>query len=98
MFNDLTKVHQRIYRGKTSNVLEELNNNPNSEKGEYVLIIKYKEDNKKVNIDISSEAILIDTMVKNNCTLKDAINICKDNYKLSKNDLYNASLNIKKLI
>ena len=96
--NDLTKKHQRIYRGSTIDVLDELNNNPNSEKGEYVLIIKYKNENKKVSVDISNEAILIDTMVKNNCSLKEAINISKDSYKLSKNDLYNASLNIKKLL
>jgi hypothetical protein len=37
-------------------------------------------------------------MIKNNCTMKEAINILKDEYKLNKNDLYNASLNIKKIL
>ena len=96
--NDLTKKHQKIYRGKTLDVLNEVNNNPNSEKGEYVLIIKYKNESKKINVDISNEAILIDTMIKNNCSLKESINISKETYKLNKNDLYNASLNIKKII
>lgn len=96
--NDLTKTHQRIYRGKTKEVLEELYANPNSEKGEYVLIIKYQNSNSiKMDVDISSEALLVDTMIKNNCTMKDAINICKEVYKLNKNDLYNASLSLKKI-
>ena len=30
--------------------------------------------------------------------MKEAINICKDLYKINKNDLYDASLNIKKII
>ena len=79
-------------------VLEELNNNPNSEKGEYVLIIRYKNDTIKGNVSLRTEALLINTMVENNCSMKEAINICKDLYKINKNDLYDASLNIKKII
>ena len=30
--------------------------------------------------------------------MKDAINILKEEYKINKNDLYNASLNIKKIL
>ena len=96
--NDLTKKYQRIYRGNTIEVINELDNNPNYEKGEYVLIIKYKEAHTIINSDISNEALLVDTMIKNNCSLKDAINIAKDEYKLNKNDLYNASLNLKNRI
>ena len=96
--NDLTKKYQRIYRGTTKEVINELDNNPNYEKGEYVLIIKYKEEHTLVNKDISNEALLVDTMFKNNCTMKEAINILKEEYKLNKNDLYNASLNIKKIL
>ena len=96
--NDLTKVHQRIYRGTSKDVLDELNDNPNSEKGEYVLIIKYKNDTIKGNVALKNEALLVNTMVENNCSMKEAINICKDLYKINKNDLYDASLNIKKII
>ncbi len=93
--NDLTKKHQKIYRGTASNVLKELIKNPNSEKGEYVLIIKYLNTNRGVKVDISNEGLLIDTMTRENCSLKDAINICKEKYSINKNDLYNASLKIK---
>jgi 16S rRNA (cytidine1402-2'-O)-methyltransferase len=96
--NDLTKVHQRIYRGKAIDVLNELNNNQNSEKGEYVLIIKYKNDTIKGNVALKNEALLVNTMVENNCSMKEAINICKDTYKINKNELYDASLNLKRII
>lgn len=98
VFNDLTKIHQRIYRGNSLSVLNELNENPNSEKGEYVLIIKYVNTKRKGNIDISNEALLINTIKENNCSMKEAINICRDLYKINKNELYEASLNLKKLI
>jgi len=96
--NDLTKKHQRVYRGKASEVLDELNVNTNSEKGEYVLIIKYQGEHKMINNDITSEALLLDIMLKEKCSMKDAINIGKDKYKLNKNDLYDASLNLKELL
>jgi 16S rRNA (cytidine1402-2'-O)-methyltransferase len=37
--NDLTKAHERIYRGTTAEVLEELSSNPNFAKGEYVMVL-----------------------------------------------------------
>ena len=96
--NDLTKKHQRIYRGRASSVLDELMNNPNSEKGEYVLIVRYIGKSNNVNVDISNEGLLVDIMIKNNCTAKEAINILKDNYNMSKNELYEASLKLKDLL
>lgn len=95
--NDLTKPYERIYRGSSKDVLEELNNNPNSEKGEYVLIIKRDKDNIKEST-IGIEGMLVDIMFKNNCSLKDAIKILSENTDYSKNDIYKASLNVKELI
>ena len=60
-----------------------------------MLIIKYLNTNRGVKVDISNEGLLIDTMTRENCSLKDAINICKEKYSINKNDLYNASLKIK---
>jgi 16S rRNA (cytidine1402-2'-O)-methyltransferase len=37
--NDLTKPHERIYRGTPSEVLEQLNANKNAAKGEYTLVL-----------------------------------------------------------
>jgi len=37
--NDLTKTHERIYRGIPVDVLQELRDNKNAEKGEYTLVL-----------------------------------------------------------
>ena len=97
--NDLTKKYQRIYRGSTKEVIKKLNENKNSEKGEYVLIIKkIKEKSDINNIDITLEAQLVNLMVQKDCSLKDAIKELNTNSEFSKNEIYNASLNLKKLI
>ena len=77
---------------------ETIKNDPNIEKGEYAIVLQ-KEDIKEENIEsISLEAMIVDTIIKNNCSMKDAINIISENNKkIKKNDLKEASLNIKKL-
>ena len=77
---------------------ETIKGDPNIEKGEYAIVLQ-KEDNKEEKEEsISLEALIIDTMIKNNCSMKDAINlICDNNKKIKKNDLKEASLNIKKI-
>ena len=97
--NDLTKKFEKKYYGTASEVIKMLNSNSNASLGEYVLIIEkkayYKEDLKE---ERSTEGILIDTIKKNKCTMKDAIKIVSEEYHLPKNMDYNASLNLKKLI
>ena len=94
--NDLTKKFEKKYYGNTKDVIEELNSNKNHELGEYVIVIEYKKQDKIEN-SLSIEALLIDEVVKNNCTLKEAIKIVSDKYKISKNEVYNTSLNLKKI-
>ena len=97
--SDLTKIHEKTYYGNLDKVLNELKNNDKSELGEYTFIIEKIEKEKIKKEEISTEALLIDTMIKYNISMKDAIeklNEISDN--LSKKDIYNASLNIKKII
>lgn len=93
--SDLTKLHEKCYFGPINKVIEELNNNPNSELGEYTFIIK-KHNITTEDVNISIEAMLVDIMVKENINIKEAINILKERTNLSKKDIYNASLNLKK--
>ncbi len=98
--SDLTKIHERGFFGKTSEVLNTIKNDSNIEKGEYVLILE-KDDNseEKEESSISIEALLIDTMIKNNISLKEAISYLNENNKnLKKNDIYKASLNLKNIL
>lgn len=97
--NDLTKKFEKKYYGHVSDVIEELNNNPNYELGEYVLLIEKNiidKDNKDT-FEVGIEGLIINEMIKNNCTMKDAIKLVSEKYHYSKNIVYEASLNIKKL-
>lgn len=97
--NDLTKKFEKKYYGHVSEVIEELNNNPNYELGEYVLLIEKNiidKDNKDT-FEVGIEGLIIDEMIKNNCTMKDAIKLVSEKYHYNKNMVYNASLNIKRL-
>lgn len=95
--NDLTKKFEKKYYGKTLDVINELNNNPNSELGEYVLLIEKNKDIIEKEDKISCESMIIDEMIKNSCTMKDAIKLVSEKYKINKNEVYNASLNLKSL-
>ena len=96
--SDLTKLHEKSYFGNINYVYETLLNNENVEKGEYTFVIEksFKEEEQK---DVSTESKLVDIMIKNNVSLKEAIDILNNNdNNLSKKDIYNASLNLKDIL
>ncbi len=96
--SDLTKLHEKSYFGNINSVYETLLNNENVEKGEYTFVIEksFKEEEQK---DVSTESKLVDIMIKNNVSLKEAIDILNNNdNNLSKKDIYNASLNLKDIL
>lgn len=98
--NDLTKRFERIYRGKPSEVSAEIEGNPSSEKGEYTLVINLPPVDKKASADqdtLSAEALLVDYMVKNQCSMKEAITAVTIISPYSKKELYAASLRLKDL-
>lgn len=97
--NDLTKKFEKKYYGLINEVIDELNNNPNHELGEYVLLIEKNvvdKDNKNA-FDVGIEGLIVDEMIKNNCTMKDAVKIVSEKYHYNKNIVYDASLKVKKL-
>lgn len=96
--SDLTKIHEKNYYGRLSNVLKIMESNPNIELGEYVFIIENDIVRENIiNNDISIEALLIDVVVKNNFSIKEGIDYLSKNSDYSKKDIYNASLNLKKI-
>ena len=46
---------------------------------------------------MSLESLIIDEMIKNGCTMKDAIKTVSEKYKINKNEVYNSSLKLKSL-
>ena len=100
--NDLTKKFERIYRGSPEKVLEELRENPSAEKGEYTVVIETLDIDEIEDISEPQtvESIIVDVMIKQKCTIKDAVKYIAANadiYDLSKNEVYAASLNLKKM-
>lgn len=98
LVNDLTKKFEKKYYGTTSEVLKQLKENKNHELGEYVLIISKNKESKKEEDKLTPEAILINILVKEKCTLKDAVKIASLNKLYSKNDYYNASIRLKQIL
>ena len=100
VLNELTKKFEKKYYGLAKDVITKLENNSNHELGEYVIVIK-KNAKEILNEDEPSlESLLIDKIIKTNCTMKDAINDLASSYKgkYSKNEFYNASINIKNIL
>ena len=97
--NDLTKLHEMTFRGTPAEVKEQLLAKGNYEKGEYALIVEIDEDYilSEVEHITSPEALLVDCMVRSDCTAKDAIKLLlkDENNTYSKNELYAAHLALK---
>ncbi|MCL2571188.1 MAG: 16S rRNA (cytidine(1402)-2'-O)-methyltransferase [Defluviitaleaceae bacterium] len=97
--NDLTKRYERIYRGNPTDILEEIENNPSAQKGEYTCVVHLNAKPQEAAEDEQSlEAQLINIIVKQNCTLKDAANILHQSQKKNKKAIYAATLRLKELL
>lgn len=94
--SDLTKFHEKRYSGSIDVVLEQLVNNPNNELGEYTFIIE-KEIKTKQDQEQSLESLLVDIIFTNKLNMKQAIDFLSKNSNYKKSDIYNASLNLKKI-
>ena len=99
--NDISKKFERIYHGAASDVLTELANNENARKGEYACVLYVADIPMETELaeTISLEAELIDILVKQGGTLKDASSTLRNtNKNIGKKEIYAAMLNLKKLI
>ena len=97
---DLTKLHEKTLRGTPEQVLRELKENPKTEKGEYCLVLDLhrvpRPEKKQENAEISLEARLIEAMVREGLSLRDAQNELAMNGE-KKNAVKQAALTLKKL-
>jgi len=102
--NDLTKKFEQSYRGSVSDVLAQLTENPNAEKGEYTCVVHVdifaskEADELSISNSPSLESQLVDIMIKSGGNLKDAAKQLREQHeKLSKKEIYTAMLTLKKL-
>jgi 16S rRNA (cytidine1402-2'-O)-methyltransferase len=98
IFKDITKMFEKNYYGTIDKVLKEMEADENSGLGEYTIILNWKEEDKEEVDEKSIESMLVDIMVKNNVSLKEAINVLNESLKKSKKEIYNASLKLKDLL
>ena len=100
--NDISKKFERIYHGCISEVLAEIADNENARKGEYACVLYVEEIpiEAEASADaMSLEAQLIDILVKQGGTLKDAsAALHSANKNMGKKEIYAAMLNLKKII
>ena len=99
--NDLTKFYEYMYRGTPAEVLEELNMRGTAEKGEYVIVAEMNRsrDDRLAAEQLSPEALLVEMIVKDGCSMKEAVKRLADDPDngYSKNALYEAGLRLKEL-
>ena len=97
--NDMTKLHEMTFRGTPGEVREQLLAKGNYEKGEYVMIAEVRDGYRLRAVEHirTPEALLVDCMVQNGCTAKDAIRLLlkDENNTYGKNELYAAHLALK---
>lgn len=97
VFKELTKIHEKNYYGLINDVILSLKEDDKTSLGEYTFIIE-KEGRILEKNDIFVEALLVNEMIKENLSLRDATNkLNNDLDDVSKKDIYNAGLNLKKL-
>lgn len=98
---ELTKLHENYFYGEIWSVLEQLRNHTEVERGEYV-VVGYNNDYREADIsegtDIGLEGIIFDKLIQKGYSLKEAVNEVAAERKVSKNDVYKASIEVKKFI
>lgn len=99
--NDMTKLHEMTFRGTPVEVKEQLLAKGNYDKGEFAIVIEVDESYifNKVEHTVSAEAMLVDAMVADNLSGKEAVAavLADPNNSYSKNELKAAALRLKKL-
>ena len=99
--NDMTKLHEMTFRGTPEEVKQQLLDKGNYDKGEFAIVIEIDEDYifNKVEHTVSPEAMLVDAMVGQNLSGKEAVAavLADPNNSYSKNELKAAALRLKKL-
>lgn len=96
--NDLTKLHERIYRGSPDEVISELETNPNYQKGEYTIVMQPPESSGDKRNTLLPEALLLDCILREDCSIKDAVAAVTKQGVYSKKELYAAGMRLRDML
>lgn len=98
---ELTKLHENYFYGEISEVIEMLRNHNEVEKGEYVVAgynNNYEDTSTSQGESVSLEGIIFDKLIQKGYSLKEAVNEVAEEKIASKNQIYKASIEVKKFI
>ncbi|MBQ3866243.1 MAG: 16S rRNA (cytidine(1402)-2'-O)-methyltransferase [Clostridia bacterium] len=98
--NDLTKTHERFYRGSPATVLSELASCPTADKGEYTLVLEWPEkEDAEAASPLSPAAALAQDLIENGGTPRDAVErlAALPDGRYKKNELKAAALHLKEI-
>ena len=90
---ELTKLFETIYKGKAISLLEKINQNPNDQKGEFVIIISATEKKVLSQPSLSDEQTL--KVLLSELPLNQAVKLTAIIFKKNKKDVYNQALELK---
>jgi 16S rRNA (cytidine1402-2'-O)-methyltransferase len=101
IINELTKFYEKSYHGGIAEALKQIEAEEKAKLGEYTIVLQkssFPADKAGVGEGaLSLEALLVDEIIKSNCSLKEAIASVSKAGKINKNDVYKASLGLKNL-
>lgn len=90
---ELTKLNERIFRGKTNKIIEELYKDKKNLKGEFVIVIEGLEKKNTVIIDLSIKKMI--KKLLNKFSLTEVVQIVHKLTHISKKEIYQTALLIK---
>ncbi|MBI4978955.1 MAG: 16S rRNA (cytidine(1402)-2'-O)-methyltransferase [Spirochaetes bacterium] len=97
--DDISKIHEKYYCGAITDVSAALAHDENALLGEYTVILEIGDRAEEPpQPQYCTEALLCDWLVKNGGTLSDAVTAVAVQHRLSKRDVYAASLKLKNLL
>ncbi len=96
---DLTKLHELTLRGSASQVLAQLNDNPNAEKGEYVCVVDVSaaQEEASQGVAVSAHGLLLERLYQG-MRMKEAVREVSALPGFARNDVYRASLQVSQFL
>ena len=90
---ELTKLYETIYKERLQDLLTKFKDEKNNLKGEFVIIIEGRNEEKKSSCNLEIENAL--RVMLNELSLNQSVRLISNIYKIKKNEIYNLALGIK---
>ena len=90
---ELTKLYETIYKERLQDLLTKFKDEKNNLKGEFVIIIEGRNEEKKSSSNLEIENAL--RVMLKELSLNQSVRLISNIYKIKKNEIYNLALGIK---